>query len=433
VSWRRYPAYRDSGVEWLGEIPEHWEKKRLKYISSVNDETLNEATYPGYEIQYVDISSVDAIDGIKKKETMIFENAPSRARRKVKGGDVIVSTVRTYLRAIAPINKPEENLVVSTGFAVIRPKREFESQFASYALRAPYFVDTVVANSVGVSYPAINASELVTFYIGLPPLPEQRAIAAFLDRETARIDRLAALKRKQIELLQEKRAALISHAVTRGLDPTVPMKDSGVEWLGEIPEHWDVQPLRGLLVQRGEYNDGPKTTNILSVVKDIGVINYDERESSGNKKSDNIEQYKIIKKGDIVLNRMNVIIGSVGVAKEDGAASIEYYVLHEKDNSVHNAYYGCIFATKLFQSNLGRLGSGILGHRLRIPFEVLKKEQLPKPPLHEQRAIESYVNYETDYINVLSIKVNDSITLLKEYRTALISAAVTGKIDVREV
>jgi type I restriction enzyme S subunit len=218
MSRKPYPKYRPSGVEWLGEIPADWETQRIKYVSSVNDETLEEGTDPDSDLLYVDIGSVDQNAGILKKESMRFESAPSWARRRVRHGDVIVSTVRTYLRAIAPVVNPEPNLIVSTGFAVVRPKDCLDNAFAAYALRAPYFVDGVVARSVGVSYPAINASDLVALPIALPPLTVQRAIAAFLDRETARIDALIEKKQRQIELLQEKRAALISHAVTKGLD-----------------------------------------------------------------------------------------------------------------------------------------------------------------------------------------------------------------------
>jgi len=206
-------------------------------------------------------------------------------------------------------------------------------------------------------------------------------------------------------------------------------KESGIEWLGDIPEHWGVLPLRGILKQRGEFNIGPKTDNILSVVKDVGVINYDEREASGNKKSDNIEQYKIIHKGDIVLNRMNIIIGSVGIAKEFGAASIEYYVLYGKDQSAYTEYYVYIFASKLFQINLGRLGSGILGHRLRIPFEILRKEILCKPPSKEQIAIYNFLDQKTSRLDALIAKKEKQIELLKEKRSALISHVVTKGLD----
>jgi type I restriction enzyme S subunit len=149
---------------------------------------------------------------------------------------VIVSTVRTYLRAIATVRVPPENLIASTGFAVIRP-RDIETSYLGYAMQTEFVISEIIARSVGVSYPAINASDLISIKRPVPPRVEQAAIASFLDRETAKIDALVEEQRRLIELLKEKRQAVISHAVTKGLDPTAPMKDSGVEWLGDVPAH----------------------------------------------------------------------------------------------------------------------------------------------------------------------------------------------------
>jgi type I restriction enzyme S subunit len=208
---------KDSGVEWLGKIPAHWKTKRLKYLTTINDETLREDTDPDLEILYVDIANVDSTKGITDKEKIVFEKAPSRARRIVKDGDVIVSTVRTYLRAIAPIKNAENNLIVSTGFAVIRP-RKILTAFASYLFCSNYFVDQVVSNSFGVSYPAINESKLACFNIAYSTEQEQNTIADFLDRETAKIDALVEKIQKGIALLKEYRSALISAAVTGKID-----------------------------------------------------------------------------------------------------------------------------------------------------------------------------------------------------------------------
>jgi len=211
------PVYKPSGVEWVGDVPEHWETRRLKYTASINDEALPETTDPDYEFTYVGIGSVDAAKGIIATETYRFEDAPSRARRIVRDGDTIVSTVRTYLRAIAAIRDPDENLIVSTGFAVVRP-RTLDSGYLSYALRAPFFVETIVSRSTGVSYPAINAPEVGNIGVTIPPLDEQRAIAALLDRETARIDGLIEKVEQSIATLREHRTALISAAVTGKID-----------------------------------------------------------------------------------------------------------------------------------------------------------------------------------------------------------------------
>src|SRR5690554_1962306 len=239
--FKPYPAYKDSGVEWLGEVPAHWSSTPLKFSPSCNDTVLPESTDDDYEIEYVEISDVNEVSGITGSASYKFSDAPSRARRMLQDGDVLISTVRTYLRAIAPVVNPPENLIASTGFAVVRPRKGIlDGAFLGYLLRAEWWISEVIARSVGVSYPAINASDLIGLNIPVPALQEQTQIARFLDHETARIDALIEEQQRLIELLKEKRQAVISHAVTKGLDPTVPMKDSGVEWLGEVPAHWEV-------------------------------------------------------------------------------------------------------------------------------------------------------------------------------------------------
>ena len=281
--WKPYPAYKPSGVEWLGEIPAHWEVRRLKNVTALNPETLAETTDPDYVLQYLDISNVDEVSGINPPEEMRFENAPSRARRNVRAGDTILSTVRTYLKAIAYFDAPPENLIVSTGFAVLHPKHQVLPQFLHVLVRCREFIEAVVAHSTGVGYPAINPTELSCLPVWLPPIDEQRAIAAFLDRETAQLDALIAKHERLIELLQEKRAALISHAVTQGLDPSAPMKDSGVPWLGKIPAHWEVIRVKritathkqGYYTEQSYVDDGVKLARITDI-DDFAHVSFDD-------------------------------------------------------------------------------------------------------------------------------------------------------------
>ncbi|WGE50185.1 restriction endonuclease subunit S [Actinobacillus equuli subsp. haemolyticus] len=205
---------KQSSVEWLGEVPEHWEVCRLKDEVTYNDETLSDKTDLDYEMLYVDISNVSLGKGIIQKEEMTFENSPTRARRIVKNGDVIISTVRTYLKAITLIENAEDNLVVSTGFAVLRPKENLLPKFLSYWVQSEKMIRAIIANSVGVSYPAINATDLVRLPIVKIPLSEQTAIANYLDKETAKIDRLCDTVNQTINRLQEYRTALITQVVT---------------------------------------------------------------------------------------------------------------------------------------------------------------------------------------------------------------------------
>jgi type I restriction enzyme S subunit len=196
--------------------------RRLKYAATINDEALSESTDADFELAYIDIGNVDSQGRVHDIVNHRFEDAPSRARRIVRDGDVIISTVRTYLQAIAPVENPPDNLIVSTGFAVVRPSSALDHRFCKYALRASRFLWEVESRSTGVSYPAINASDLGDIKVSLPELGTQRLIANYLDRETARIDGLIAEKERMLALLEEKRAALISRVVTRGLDPNVP-------------------------------------------------------------------------------------------------------------------------------------------------------------------------------------------------------------------
>lgn len=193
--------------------------RRLKYAASINDDTLGEKTRPDYELQYIDIGHVDSAGSVKEPVAYQFKDAPSRARRRVRDGDIIVSCVRTYLQAIASIQNPPANLIVSTGFAVVRPSPEFlDPRFAGHALREPSFLAEIMKRSVGVSYPAINQYDLADISIPLPPLPEQRAIADFLDQETVRLDATAREIKDTVNLLKERRNALISAVVSGRVD-----------------------------------------------------------------------------------------------------------------------------------------------------------------------------------------------------------------------
>lgn len=433
---RPYPEYRASGVEWLGEIPASWEVRRLNHVASTNNETLPETTDPDYELVYVDIGSVDASVGIQKKEPMTFGNAPSRARRKVREGDVIVSTVRTYLRAIAPITKLEDNLIVSTGFAVIRPQKNLESGFAAYALRAPYFVDAVVSRSVGVSYPAINASEIGVLEIAVPSSCEQLAIVAFLDRETARVDALMEKRQRQIELLQEKRAALITHAVTKGLDPNAPMKDSGLDWLGLIPAHWSVKRLKrvgkaiiGLTYDPSDLVDEDQGTLVLraSNVSEGRIVLGDNVFVRTE-----IPRRLVTSVGDILVCSRSGSRALIGKSAkiDERSAGLTFGTFMTIFRGPYNDYLFHVFNSALFDYQSGTFLTSTIN---QLTVENLRSFEVPIPPSQEQTAIAKFLNREVSHLRALEEKIATSIDRLREFRTALISAAVTGKIDVRNL
>jgi type I restriction enzyme S subunit len=431
MSFPRYLKYKASGVEWLGEVPEHWEVKRIKDAASHNDDVLDETTPSDASFAYVDISGVEAGRGIVTTERVTFGTAPSRARRLVRDGDVIVSTVRTYLRAVARVQQPPRDLLVSTGFAVLRPRDGLDPEFLGFAAESSLFVDEVIARSTGVSYPAINASELVRVPLLLPPLAEQRAIAAFLDRETKKIDELVAEQERLIELLKEKRQAVISHAVTKGLDPAAPMKPSGVEWLGDVPAHWNVVPCRAIVNERNTRNDSGECVDYLSLMANIGIIPYEEKGDVGNKKPEDLTKCKLVRRGDFVINSMNYGIGSYGVSGLNGVCSPVYIVLTPIREVVEPRFAFRIFEDRAFQRYAQSFGNGILAHRCAIGWDTLKSISVPLPPRAEQFQILALLDSQASMFAALTAEAEDAIRLLRERRSALISAAVTGQIDVR--
>ncbi len=209
---------KDSGIEWIGEIPEHWILSKIKYVSLINNKTLSESTDDDYEIDYIDISSVTSIGEIDGIQRLNFKDAPSRARRILSKGDTIVSTVRTYLKAIAFIENVQSNLICSTGFAVLTPLSKVVPKYLFYLMRSEKYVNEIVRRSVGVSYPAINASDIGALECAIPNKDEQKYIVEYLDNCTTQIDQLVNDIQTQIQKLKEYRQSLISEAVTGKID-----------------------------------------------------------------------------------------------------------------------------------------------------------------------------------------------------------------------
>lgn len=209
---------KPSGIEWLGDVPVHWEVRRLKHWVGINEAVLPETTNPDFEFRYLEIGAVCTGVLIDEPSTIRFADSPSRARRIVRSGDTIVSTVRTYLKAVWFAEDVNDDLICSTGFAVLTPRQETAPKFVSYLAQSNAFTDRVTAESVGIAYPAIAESRLSSFHVCVPPLPEQVAIVKYLDKATADVDAAIARARRHVELLREYRTRLIADVVTGKLD-----------------------------------------------------------------------------------------------------------------------------------------------------------------------------------------------------------------------
>jgi len=406
----------ETNVHWADKIPYGWQVLRIQDFATVNDDLIKERKFRNQQIKYVDISGVNAYENTYLYEIQRFDDAPSRARRLVKSGDTVFSTVRPYLKAIATVVNPEKSLIFSTGFAVIRPGEGTDYRFIGYLLRDEMFVNRVAANSVGASYPAINASDLIKLHVLIPPLPEQRAIANFLDEKCARIDEAVRIKERQIELLRERRQILIQKAVTRGLNPDAPMKDSGVDWIGQIPAHWELRRFKFLCsICTGARNTEDRVDNATYpfFVRSQSVERIDTYSFDGE---------AILTAGD-----------GAGVGKVfhyiNGKFDFHQRVYKFSDFKEVLGKYLFLYLRNNF-ANVALLGTAkSTVDSLRLPliqdFEVV----FPLDIQEQQKIIETAYSEDEKIADVISTK-QSQITALQEYKTVLINAAVTGRIRV---
>jgi type I restriction enzyme S subunit len=288
--------------------------------------------------------------------------------------------------------------------------------------------------------PLLNRDRIANATLLCPPLSEQRAIAAFLDRETAKIDALVAKKERLIALLQEKRTALISHAVTKGLDPSVPMKDSGVEWLGAIPAHWEVKRLRFIADLNPSY---ASAVHSLSQEAEVAFVPMEALSEYGGLDltrtkalRDLATGYTCFADGDVLLAKITPCFENgkgalaMGLANGIGFGTTELHVLRPRPQLL-GQFLAYLTYSRPFRG-LGQVEMKGSAGQQRVPEDFVRNFPTPVPPLSEQSAIAAFLDRETAKIDALIAKVREVIERLKEYRTALISAAVTGKIDVRE-
>ena len=424
---------KNSGVSGIEQIPKHWILEKIKFVATCNDEVLSNSTADDEIINYVEIGDVDYVNGITNTTEYEFKEAPSRARRITRPNDIIISTVRTYLKAIAKIAEPD--LIVSTGFAVIRP-RKIDEIFMSYALLAPTFIEEVMSRSFGVSYPAIKASSLMDIKICVPPLSEQQAIASFLDAKTKPIDDIIAKREKQIELLEEMKSAIISRAVTKGLNPDAKMKDSGVEWIGKVPEHWEVADLKRYAkistgktpsTKNDEYFENEEIVWFTPGDFPDGSIILKDSSRKIDKRAIKASEAFLYPKNSVFLVGIGGTLGKIGIFEEEASCNQQINVIVCKSDILKNyvAYY--LYSKKEVLK--------VFSNAATLPILNQDKTgyiKIALPPLCEQQAIASYLDTETSKIDTRIAKRRKQIELLQEYKQALITAAVTGKIDVRE-
>ena len=410
-------------MPWMGEVPEHWEMERGKWL-------FRKMARPIQDTDEVVTCFRDGIVTLRKNRRVrgFTESLKEIGYQGICRGDLVIHGMDAFAGAIGVADSDGKGTPV---YSVCEPGPTANAQYYAYALREMARSQWIQALAKGIRerstdfrFEGFGAQS-----VPLPPLPEQAAIVRFLDHADRRIRRYIRAKQKLITLLEEQKQALIHRAVTRGLDPNVRLKSSGVEWLGDVPEHWEVRRNGRLFVQRNE--TGFPGLPILEVSLNTGIRIRDFGNSDRKQIMAVRSEYKRAVKGDIAYNMMRMWQGAVGVIPVDGLVSPAYVVARPLKGT-ESRYFSALFRTNAYMDEVDKYSHGIVKDRNRLYWEDFKQMPTPYPPPDEQGCIVRYLDKTTDDIDTAVARGRQEIDLLREYRTRLIGDVVTGKLDVRE-
>ncbi|MDU4288632.1 restriction endonuclease subunit S [Mixta calida] len=450
AKYKAYPEYKESGVEWLGEIPLNWQIHSLKRaVDGCTNGVWGGEPDDKHDLIVLRVADFNRqsfkISDLKLTTRSILPK--DRGSRLLKQGDLLIEKSgggdKTLVGCVVLFDKKYE-AVTSNFVAKMTPRDSYDGHFLTYAFSQLY--------AGKVNYPSIkqttgiqnlDADAYLMEKFCFPPKHVQRNISCFLDHETAKIDNLIEKQQQLIELLKEKRQAVISHAVTKGLNPDVPMKDSGVEWLGEVPEHWIVTRLK-YLTSTFEQGWSPQCEARLAEEYEYGVLKvgcvnsgeFNPLEHKALPSTLTPQKQYLVKKDDLLISRANTkeLVGSSAVIEKDYDNLILCDKLYRlKFRSPINPYFISEFIrTSMVRKQIELSASGASHSMQNIGQDTIKELFIALPPENEVLQLVAFIKNETDVFNSLIGLSNRQVDLLQERRTALISAAVTGKIDVRD-
>ena len=432
MSFPRYPSYKDSGVEWWGDMPQEWGLFPAKR-SFIRRKNLNTGMKCENRLSLtlggVVPRDLDDLDGLQASE---FETYQLFSANDLVFKLIDLQNIKTSRVGLVP-----ELGIMSPAYIRVEPNRtKVIPKFAYWFFTNLY--NRCIFNELGGGVrQTISSEELLLLPYPTLPLPEQTQIAAFLDRETAKIDDLVAEQRRLMELLKEKRQAVISHAVTKGLNPDAPMKPSGIEWLGEVPAHWDTYLLKRAFrsVDYG-ISDSLDSDGAVAILR-MGNIQNGKVVTDDLKYTDSVDPYLLLKAGDLLYNRTNSLdlIGKVGMFIGNGDTPVSfasYLVRMRTVDEVIADYFAYLLNTEGILG-LARCNALVAIGQCNLNPTRYGQITIAIPPRAEQAAIVAFLNAEIAKLDTLTAEAQHSIDLLQERRTALISAAVTGHIDVRQL
>lgn len=411
----KYKEYKDSGVQWLGEIPSHWKVRKMKYTFIER----SEKNHP-YEEPLCATQSKGVIPQSLYEGRVVVVNKGFEGLKLVKIGDFVIS-LRSFQGGI---EYAYYQGIISAAYTVLQPKDANMAPFFKYLFKSHDYIQllqtcvTGIREGQNINYPLLSKKA-----IPLPPLAEQHSIVTYLDTKCSMLDTLLSNKEKQISLLQEMKQRVIADTVTRGVNPNVKFKATNISWLPEIPEHWEMSKVSSHFRQRN-VKVSDKEYPALSVSK-MGVTpqldNIALSNAEGNSR-------KLVKVGDYAVNSRSDRKGSCGVSQYEGSVSLITIVLEPFD--IDRGYVHYLFRSNPWIEEFYRNGRGIVADLWTTNYQMMKGMYLPIPPLSEQRAIVSYITERASKIDTLIEKLTKEIECVREYKQRLISDVVTGQVKV---
>lgn len=411
---------KDSGIEWIGAIPTTWHTKKMKYISNF---IQNKYSSDYGLLPYIGLENIASWSG-----SFISTNSQYDREQSLicEPEDILFGKLRPYL---AKVYMNDRLCCCSNEFAVIRVNGQ-NKRYMWYQLLSHGFIFEIDRSTYGTKMPRANAEFIRNVFVALPSEIEQQKIANYLDKMCAEIDAVLEKTRASIEEYKKLKQAVITQAVTKGIRGDRPMKDSGIEWIGDIPAEWDVVRIKNLFDYRNERNFKPlEEVNLISLYTDKGVVQHcDLDETTGNKAS-NADGYKLVYENDIVVNIILCWMGAIGRSAYFGVTSPAYDVYSPKQKT-NSKFYHYLFRTNGFSGDCYKVGRGIMAMRWRTYSDQFRAIKVVSPPQSEQEEIVEYLDEKCEGIDDLIAKKQQYLTEIENYKKSLIYEYVTGKKEV---
>lgn len=409
---------KDSGIEWIADIPEHWSVSKIGGLYSLRMTKVSDRDYPPLSVTNKGI--------LPQLETAAKTNAHDDRKLVCKGDFAINSRsdrrgscgISSYTGSVSLIN------------TILHPMTEMHPQYYDWLFHTIQFGDEFYKWGHGIvdDLWTTGWQDMKKISIPTPPITEQAVIADFLDEQCAEIDTLVTDIQSQIEALEEYKRSVITEAVTKGLDPDVEMRDSGIAWVGDIPAHWLVEKVKFHLQRNEPRNPGDK--QVLSVYREYGVIPKDSRDDNHNVTSEDTSNYKYVVPGNLVINKMKAWQGSMGVSEYEGIVSPAYFIYKFTDNQIMPKYLHYLFRS-CYKDEFRRISGGIREGQWDLSPYEFSNTLLLIPPTDEQNRIVSYIDARISEIEFAITEKKQQIETIEEYKKSLIFEYVTGKKEVQ--